>query len=408
MLRQVFRTYQAAFAGLPRDVWLLAGVALVNRSGSMVLPFISLYLTEERGFSIALAGKLLALYGIGSTVGSWLGGWSSDRFGSDRTMAASLLVSGGCFVFLGLQRETWAIALGVLALAVTADAFRPAVMASMADRTPEALQVRSFALLRLAINLGLTVGPAVGGLLAVRGYLWLFLVDGVTSWAAAALLLLRPRIAGAGAPTIAVRSTAASSPWTDGPFLALLGLTFALAAVFFQIVSTVPLYLRHAYALREDAIGALLALNAVIVVLFEMVLVHWAERRSRVPLIALGCFLICAGFGLMPFGTSIAFAALTVVVWSVGEMLSLPLINAVVADRAGAGNRGRYMGLYTMSFSTAFVISPAAGTWVYDRLGRDELWYLVGLVGVPLALGALALRRPLSRRSLPQASELRG
>jgi MFS family permease len=394
MLRYVLRTYRAAFAGLPREVWLLAGVALVNRSGSMVLPFISLYLTEERGFSIALAGKLLALYGVGSMAGSWLGGWASDRFGADRTMALSLIVSGGCFVNLGLQRSTWAIALGVLVLSTTSEMFRPAAMISMAERAPERLEVRAFALLRLAINLGLTVGPAVGGLLAVHGYLWLFLADAATSWAAAALLRSLPKATGEGHATKS-RATAASSPWDDRPFLLLLAMAFVLAAVFFQIVSTVPLYLRHAYALREDAIGALLALNAVIVVLFEMVLVHSAEGRARMPRIALGCFLVCAGFGLMPFGTSLAYAAFTILVWSVGEMLALPLINAVVADRASQGSRGRYLGLYTMSFSTAFVLSPAAGTWVYQHVGRDTLWYGVLLLGVPLALAALALRRPL-------------
>ncbi len=401
MIRHVIRVYRAAFAGLPRDVWILATVALVNRAGSMVLPFITLYLTQERGLSIARAGGLLALYGIGSTLGSWLGGIASDRFGAQRTMAASLITSGVCFVLLGLQRETWAIACGVLALAFTADMFRPAVMAAMAERAPEALQVRAFALLRLAINLGLTIGPAVGGVLAVRGYLWLFLVDGATSWAAALVLLLAPQAAVFAAHAARPDVRASSSPWTDGPFLMLLAVTFSLACVFFQIVSTVPLYLRDAYGLREDAIGALLGMNAAIVVLFEMVLVHWSERRARMPLIALGCFLICAGFGLMPFGTSIGYAAFTIVVWSVGEMLSLPLINAVVADRAGVGQRGRYMGLYTMSFSTAFVLGPAGGTWLYEHLGADELWYVVGSVGLPLALGSLWLRRALeARRSL--------
>jgi MFS family permease len=329
--------------------------------------------------------------------GAWLGGLGSDRFGADRTMAASLIASGAWFVFLGLQREIWAIGLGVLGLAITADAFRPAVMASMADRAPEALRVRAFALLRLALNLGLTVGPAMGGLLAVRGYLWLFLVDAVTSWAAAIVLFLAPRAVASTGPTAATAPRTDGSPWSDGPFVAVLALTFGIAAVFFQIISTVPLYLREAYGLREDVIGALLGLNAAIVVLFEMVLVHWAERRARIRLIALGCFLICAGFGLMPFGSSLAYAALTIVVWSIGEMLSLPLINALVADRAARGQRGRYMGLYTMSFSAAFVLAPAAGTWIYDHLGADQVWHVVGFAGVPLALGWLAVRGPLRR-----------
>ncbi len=135
-----------------------------------------------------------------------------------------------------------------------------------------------------------------------------------------------------------------------------------------------------------------------------MVLVHWAERRDRMTVVGVGALLVCLGFGLMPLGSTAAFAALTVVIWTVGEMLALPLLNAVVADRADSATRGRYMGLYNMAYSVAFILAPAAGTWVYDHLGPSALWIGVGALGVPLLAGSLALRRALR---VPEAPTFR-
>jgi predicted MFS family arabinose efflux permease len=196
----------------------------------------------------------------------------------------------------------------------------------------------------------------------------------------------------------------ARSPWRDGPFLGLWLLVTVLALTFFQIFSTLPVYLREIYGFREDTIGILLGFNAAIIVVFEMVLVHWAERLDRMLVVGFGALLICLGFGLMPLGSTAAFVALTIVIWTVGEMLALPMLNAVVAERADPANRGRYMGLYTMAYSVAFIIAPVAGTWIYDRFGPTALWTVVGGLGVPLLAGSVALRGPL-RKS--RAAELR-
>ena len=162
-------------------------------------------------------------------------------------------------------------------------------------------------------------------------------------------------------------------------------------------MSTLPLYWREVHGFRENGIGLLLAFNASIIVLFEMVLSHWAEKRKRMFLFGLGTFLVCLGFGLMPLGAGTPYVMFTVLVWTLGEMLALPLMNAVVADRSGPANRGRYMGMITMSFSIAFMLAPLAGTFVLDRFGPNALWYGIGLLGPPLWAGALVLAGPLCR-----------
>jgi predicted MFS family arabinose efflux permease len=188
VLGQVTSAYREAFRGLPRRVWLLAVVTLVNRSGTMVVPFLSLYLTTQLGYTISQAGRVVALYGIGSVLGSLLGGWLADHIGAVRVVRWSLIGTGAGFLLLSQVHSLWALAATVLSLSVVAEAFRPAMLSSIALAAPPEVRTRSMSLLRLAINLGMSVGPAIGGLLAVKRYLWLFLVDAGTCWAAVAAL----------------------------------------------------------------------------------------------------------------------------------------------------------------------------------------------------------------------------
>jgi predicted MFS family arabinose efflux permease len=396
MFRAVARAYQSAFSGLPRECWILAGALLVNRSGTMVLPFLSLWLTQERGLALPRAAVILALYGFGSIAGSGLGGGLSDRIGATRMQQISLAGGGVALLWLGTLQHFATIAGAAFVAGLALDAFRPAVMADMARRAPPSIQVRAFALLRLAANLGMGIGPAVGGFLALVGYRWLFVADALTCWLAAGVLtfaLTRP------AATEAVRAgdsaRAGGSVLTDVPFLLLLGLSVALASVFFQTLSTLPLYLHREHGFREDKIGMLLALNPLIIVFCEMILVHWAERRDRLRLIGLGALLICTGFGLIPLDASTPFLAFTIAIWTLGEMLALPQLNTVVARRAGPGRHGHYMGMYTMSFSAAFAFAPGLGTWIYDHFGPRTLWLAIGALGPALFAWALWLRRLL-------------
>jgi MFS family permease len=189
----------------------------------------------------------------------------------------------------------------------------------------------------------------------------------------------------------------AASPWRDGPFLLLVVLVTAMSASLFQAFSTLPIHLSQWYGLRENGIGLVLAFNAILIVLFEMVLTHWAEKRNRMLLIGVGAFLVCAGLAILPLGTSIAWAALSTAIWTLGEMLFFPLTNTVVAERAAGRKQGSYMGVYTVAFSAAFVIAPLYGTWVYENLGPEVLWFGLGGFGVVQFLAALALIKPFRR-----------
>jgi predicted MFS family arabinose efflux permease len=391
----ILRSYRSAFSGLPPDLWILALVALVNRAGSMVLPFLSLYLISVRGLSAIEAGQILSLYGVGSILGSLVGGWLSDRLGPRRAQQLSLFFSGIGFLVLGRLESHRAIALGILITSTIVDSFRPACMSMFAERSPEKVRMRAFALLRLALNLGIGIAPAVGGILALYSYQLLFAVDAVTCWAAAGLLALPILTGGASARGHHPEGlkTDRPSPWQDGPFLALILVVVLLAASLFQFFSTFPVHLRETLGFREDAIGLIFALNPILIVIFEMVLIRAVEKMDNFRLVAAGAFLLCAGFGLIPFGESIWFICFTVVIWTVGEMLSLPVINSIVAERAPAAGRGRYMGLFTMSFSLGLVIAPSLGMYLWEEFGWQTVWFSVGLAGVPLAIGVLLLRR---------------
>jgi predicted MFS family arabinose efflux permease len=389
--------YRDAFSGLSRPVWLLGTANLVNRSGTMVLPFMALFLTAERGFSVTDAGRALAVYGVGAVGGAYLGGWWSDRSSPLTVMRASLLATGAGFLVLGWVERRSAIFAVLLLLSVVGETFRPAGGAAIATASAPGERTKAYALHRLAVNLGMTLGPALGGFLAGYGYRWLFLVDGATCAAAAGLLWLffprglpRPAASEGGAAAVE-EAPAARSPWRDPPFLALMFLMFLFAVVLFQLSGTYPLMLRDHYGMTELRIGLVLGLNALIVALFEMVLVHSLGAAEPLRMMAVGCLVLCLGFGMLPFGSTFGFAALTVVVWSVGEMLSMPAAGALVANRAGEGTRGSYMGVYMLSFALAFVIAPLAGSWLYEDLGPRVLWLSCAALGPVLGLALRAL-----------------
>lgn len=398
-VRSLVEAYRRAFSGLPRPIWVIAFAGLVNRSGSMVLPFLTLYLTRRLGYPPEVAGWVVGVWGAGSIVGSLAGGWLVDRVGPVRVMQASLLGNMAGFFLLPLAHEWWVLAGLVLATSIVGESLRPAVMASASIAAPPEVRARSLALIRLAHNLGFAVGPAVGGVLATFSYTWLFVVDGGTCGLAALVLgtvfgWRGPRLEHAEEPV-----GAGPGPWRRPAFVAFLAGTLLLGMVFFQVFSTMPLYLRSVYLLREDQIGALLGLNGVVIVLVEMLLVHRLERYDHLRVAAVGALLIGTGFALLAAGRTLPWAAFTILVWTLGEMTCMPMINAVAASQGGAGESGRYMGAFTLSFSIAFVAGPVAGTAVMGRWGGDVLWVAVGALGPVIAATFWVLAPRLARPS---------
>jgi predicted MFS family arabinose efflux permease len=392
--------YRRAYTGLPRRAWILFGVNLVNASGSMVIFFLSLYFTRKLGFSAAEAGRALSLYGAGSLTGAFGGGWLSDRIGSTSVQKISLALSGVLLIAMGQIRPAVVLLPTLFAFGVVAGSLYPANATSMARVCPPDLQVKGFALNRLANNLGVTIGPAVGGLLALRDYRLLFWADGLTCLAAAGLFILLWPKAEEGLRRAESREPKAGgprSPWRDRPFVGLLLVTVVFGVIFIQLLSTFPLYMRSVYGLAEDSIGRLLAVNTILIVLVEMALMEAIRRYSLTRMISVSFVLLGLGFGLMPLGRGFAYAALTIAVWTFGEMLSMPLFTSLISKRAGPESRGRYLGLFSFAFSLAFIIGPALGTAVYGRWGGTALWFGCGAAGFLLAGAFSLLKRSLDR-----------
>jgi predicted MFS family arabinose efflux permease len=400
MIKGIAQLYRRAYSGLPKEAWFLFAVNLVNASGAMVIFFLSLYLTRRLGFTPARAGQALSLYGAGSLAGAYLGGWFSDRIGSTSVQKLSLVLSGGFLLALGQVRSPSGLLPLLFLFSVAAGALYPANAASMARVCPPDLQVKGFALNRLANNLGVTIGPAVGGLLALRDYRLIFWADGLTCIAAAGLFLViwkKPegKLRAAEAKEGSKLSGDVRTPWRDRPFLLLMLLVVVWGAVFVQLLATFPLYMRGVYGLAEDQIGRLLAVNTILIVTLEMALMERVRAYSRTRMINLSFILLGLGFGLMPLGRGFFYAAFTVAVWTFGEILSMPLVTALIAGRAGPKTRGRYMGIFSFAFSLSFIVGPAAGAAVFGHYGGKALWFGCAGVAVILAVSFSALRRSL-------------
>jgi len=393
---------------LPRPVWVVCGSTLVNRAGSMVLTFLVLYLTRDRGFSAERAGFVLFLYGLGSIVCAPLAGRLADRWGPVTLMRGSLFASGAMLLLYPLAKTPPAIFGVTLLLAMLTESFRPAAMAFFGEAVPTAQRKSAFAVYRLAINLGMAIGPAIGGLLATVSFRWLFLADGATSLAAGLVLTLSglairrgPRRAPAGDATTATRIRLSTAAHADPRFLFFLASVLPVTIVFFQHISSMPLFVVRDLGMSAATFGLLFSLNCLLIVVLEVPLnamtAHWPHRRT----LAIGAILSGAGFGAMAFARGFASLAVTVVIWTFGEMLFFPSSAAYATDIAPENRRGEYSGLYTMTFSLAFAIGPWAGTVVFERLGARVLWGLTFLLGVLAAGMFLRLPEPATHHAAP-------
>lgn len=384
--------------GLPRTVWILSLTTLVNRLGTMALPFMALYLTRSRGFSGSEAGLVLTVYGLAALLAGPLSGRLCDRVGAVRVAQAALLLSGAMVMTLPLARTLGGI-MGITVLwALTNESFRPANLTLFSTLVDPKQRKAAFALARLAVNLGMSIGPAVGGFLASVSFPALFLVDGASSLLAGIVLVLSAARMSVGVPAPAgerrdpdrsLGRTGGAAPggpaaWTDRHLLYFLVALLPILVVFFQHEASMPLFLVDDLHMKESSYGLLFTLNTVLIILLEVPLnlrtSHWPHRRT----LALGAFLIGAGFGAMALCSGPLGIVLTVAIWTFGEMMLLPGSSAYVADISPAARRGSYMGLYTMSFSAAFTIGPGLGVALLERFGARVLW------AAAFALGCLS------------------
>jgi MFS family permease len=387
---------RADLRALPRAVWVQCAATLVNRAGTMVLPFLLLYLTRDLGLSPTHGGAIVALYGATALVTAPFAGRLCDRVGTLRIMTASLVLSGLVLLAFPVARTPLAVALATVLWAVVSELFRPASLAAIASAVDPEQRKTAFAVNRLAINLGMSLGPALGGFLATWSYGALFVVDGLTSLAAAAILAKAGRPPNAGAADDHGTARPETPPaHRDGRLLLVLLGVLPVAIVFFQHIAAMALFLVRDLGFSEAAYGLLSTLNTLLVVAFEVPLNSAMSRWPTGRTLALGAVLTGAGFGLLAFAHAPGMVVVSVVVWSFGEIVLFPGLNAAVAELAPEARRGEYMGLYMMAFNLAFAIGPWAGTAILETWGGPTLWtgtFLAGLLSAILLWRACASR----------------
>ena len=381
-MKRLFTNYINTFGGLSKEVWWLALITLVNRAGTMVIPFLSLYLTESLKIDISNVGWVMTCYGLGSVVGSWLGGKLTDKFGYYKVMFFSIVTTGLLFFWLQTLDNFQSFCWGIFIVMVVADTFRPAMFVALNAYSKAENRTRSLTLIRLAINLGFFVGPPVGGLIIVAiGYSGLFWVDGVTCVLAGLLLLkvLNPKKV-TELDTIKVENP--ESAYKDKAFWIFFLAMFIFGFVFLQYFSTMPLYYRNVYKLSELEIGLLLGISGLIIFLFEMPLIKWLNERkkSNTYFVFIGLILTALSFVVLNLTSWIGILVIGILLMTVGEMIAFPFSNSFAAQRAKKGNQGEYMALYTIAFSFAHIFGHNSGMQMVDKFGFETAWNIMTII----------------------------
>jgi predicted MFS family arabinose efflux permease len=391
-----FTLYKNAYAGLSRSTWLLSLVIFINRSGTMVVPFLTLYLTSEKmGYSISQAGFVFGLFGLGAFTGAFIGGKLTDKIGFYPVQLITLFGGGILFFVLAEMKSYSLICLFTYLLSFINEAFRPANSTAIAFYSKVENRTRSYALNRLAINLGWAFGSAIGGVLAKINYELLFWVDGTTNILAALLLVvfLKPanfRMNSKNEPQIHEQSdsTLRNSPYTDKPYLLFILLTVLFASCFFQLFTNLTFYYKNELHFSEPVIGFLLAINGIIIALVEMVLIYKLEgRRPNLVYISFGVMIVGFSFLLLAIpGIGFWLALLMIISVTVGEILSMPFMNSFWISRTRHENRGQYAALYSMAWSAAQTLGPMSGSQLVHHLGFFWLWLFAGLICLLVSL----------------------
>ena len=398
-MKKLVHTYLDTFKGLSREVWWLALITLVNRAGAMVIPFLSLYLRDDLGFSLSNVGWVMTCFGFGSLFGSWLGGILSDKLGYYKTILVSLLATG--IGFLGLQfiSSFWAVCLGFFALIAVADMSRPAFFVALSAYSKPENKTRSLTLIRLAINLGFSAGPALGGIIiASIGYYGLFWADGITCILAGILLIqtLNPKKAKVTDQEERIENPL--SPYKDQLYMLFLIALALFGVVFVQYFSTVPVFYKEVRFLTESQIGLLLGLNGLLIFVFEMPLIAFMERKgwNQIANVIGGFMLTGLSFGFFYLMGWNGFLVIGMIVVTLGEMIAFPFGNAFALRRAKLGRQGAYMGLYSMSFSLAHIFGHNSGMQLVNAFGYNKTW----LVMAAISLAGILLLLYVKKKSL--------
>ncbi|CAL9515779.1 MFS transporter [Streptomyces olindensis] len=403
------RAVRETVSGLPREFWWLWTSTLVNRLGAFVATFMALYLTLDRGYSATYAGLVAALHGLGGVISSLGGGVMTDRLGRRPTLLIAQASTAVSVALLGFVRDPVAIAGVAFLVGMASNASRPAVQAMMADIVRPEDRIRAFSLNYWAINLGFAISSMAAGFIAEASYLAGFLIEAAMTMACAILVFLRlpESRPDETVETATARSDDAVSLGTvlrDGRFMSVVGLSFLVALIFQQGSVGLPVAMGEA-GFTPAEYGMAIAVNGVLIVVLQIPVTRFIEHRDPRRLLVVSSILAGYGFGLTAFAGSVGVIALTVCVWTLAEIVNAPTQTGLVVRLSPLHGRGRYQGMYTMSWAVAGLVAPLLSGFVIDRFGAEWLWASCAVVGTVAGLGYGALMRRVPEEKAAAAGE---
>jgi MFS family permease len=389
------RAARESVSGLPREFWWLWTSTLVNRLGAFVATFMALYLTLDRGYSASYAGLVASLHGLGGVVSSLGAGVMADRLGRRPTLLLAQTSTAGFVALLGFVRHPVAIAVVAFFVGMASNASRPAVQAMMADIVRPEDRVRAFSLNYWAINLGFAVSSMAAGFIAEFSYLAGFLIEaGMTMICAVVVFTKLPESRPVRVGKETAEDVGLGTVLRDGRFMSVVGLSFLVALVFQQGSVGLPVAMGEAGFTPADY-GMAIAVNGVLIVALQIPVTRFIEHRDPRRLLVASSLLAGYGFGLTALAGSVGVFALTVCVWTLAEIVNAPTQTGLVVRLSPVHGRGRYQGMYTLSWSVAALVAPLMSGFVIDRFGAEWLWGLCAVVGTVAAAGYAALMRRL-------------
>jgi predicted MFS family arabinose efflux permease len=377
------KLYIDSFKGLSNESWMLALVMLINRSGSMVLPFLGIYMSSHLGFGLKETGMVLSCFGFGSVFGSWFGGMITDKIGEFTVQYISLFLSVPMFCLIPFFKTEISLAIIIFLQSSISECFRPANSVAVTKYAKKGNLTRAFSLNRLAMNLGFSIGPALGGILSTISYDFLFYSNALGALLAGITYVwfFRNRKY-RNEEEVAEKSESIDiSPYRDFKFILFAFACFLFSVCFFQLLNTLTLFYKQEAQLTPQGIGYILAYSGFIIVLMEMMLVQIADKKFRLQTtLFLGTFLCGVSFFMLGFGHAIWFLILSMTLLCIGEIWTLPFMSTATALRSGVNNKGAYMGLLGIGFSLSFIITPFLGTLIAQQFGFTVLWIGTGIL----------------------------
>ncbi|MCL9805427.1 MFS transporter [Flavobacterium amniphilum] len=402
LLINAFLRYINNFKGFSKEIWILTLMTFINRAGTMVLPFLSKYLNEDLHFDLDKVGWVLFFFGVGSMIGSWLGGKLSDKIGFYKIMIFSLLTSGISFFILQYITSFVGLCIGIFLIMVVADMFRPAMFVSLGAYAKKENRTRALTLVRLAINLGFAAGPAMGGLIIMNiGYKGLFWVDGATCILAILIFwcFVKEKKHSKFTDKEHPGEVLTHSVFKDKAFMVFLASCCITGILFFQLFTTLPLYHKAQFNLTEFQTGLLMMMNGLLIFFLEMPLVSYVERKqfNKVNVVTLGAICMTASLFLLLINQWVGILIIMMLFMTFGEMFAFPFSNSFAMSRAPKGHEGRYMAIFTMSYSLAHILSGKVGLEIIHYFKNYQAnWIFMGTLGVLgtfLALWTLKITR---------------